>query len=79
MNHDLMITRAYKGNTLIIMRKQYYNQKAKNVINSNSFEETEYNPTVQYHKAIRCSLNNKKNVIRRTNGNSLTLNHRHPI
>jgi hypothetical protein len=60
---QLIITRADKGNMLIIMHKEDYNNKIEEFIMKNDFVKLLEDVTKKQHKNIRNTINNSTNII----------------
>jgi hypothetical protein len=48
--NKLIITKANKGKTLVILTEEEYNHKIKNFIQNNHYIKINKNPTQQYQK-----------------------------
>jgi hypothetical protein len=51
------VTRADKGNTLVILPTQQYDSKIHNFIESNNFQITHTDPTKIYQASVRKTIN----------------------
>jgi hypothetical protein len=61
-NNNLVIKRADKGRTVVIIEQEDYEYKILDFINNNDFIETNIDPTKQYHRNTR-NVANKCNII----------------
>jgi hypothetical protein len=61
--NDATITLADKGNSLVILPTQQYNQKIQNFIDSNDFPTSPTNPTQRFQKQIRNNINRNPSLI----------------
>jgi hypothetical protein len=59
--HDLIITKADKGKTIIIMEQHEYKQHIEEFIKENNYTLLQHNPTKQYQKIIMNTIN-KSNI-----------------
>jgi hypothetical protein len=59
----LIITRADKGKTLVILTKEEYNHKIQNFIQDNHLIKMNKNPTQQYQKIIKQTLKQCNDII----------------
>jgi hypothetical protein len=64
--NNLIITRADKGNTLIIIHKDVYHQKINDFITQNKFTKIPNNHTNKQQKAIKTAINTCKMTIKQT-------------
>jgi hypothetical protein len=55
--HNLIITRADKGKTIVIMEQQEYIQHIQEFINENNYTLMQRNPMKQYQKTIMNTIN----------------------
>jgi hypothetical protein len=62
--NNLIATKADKGNTLIIMHKDEYDQKIEEFIATNNFTKLTKDKTKQQHKAIRTTVNTCNSIIK---------------
>lgn len=56
-NNNLVITKAEKGYTVVIIHKNDYDSKIGEFMSNNEFTEKNIDPTKQYHKTIRNTVN----------------------
>jgi hypothetical protein len=79
--HNLIITRADMGRTLVIMGQQEYNEKIMDFMNSNRLTVAKSDPTKTYHQSnIKKALNKSESVINNNKKWQLTeLNPEPPI
>ena len=54
--NNLMVVKADKERTIIIINNDLYKQKTMNFINKNQFQTLEKDPTENYHKQIQHTL-----------------------
>jgi hypothetical protein len=64
-NNKLIITKADKGKTLIILNEEEYKQKVGNFIHKNQFTRINKDPTQQYQKIIKQTLIQNTNTIQK--------------
>jgi hypothetical protein len=64
--NNLIVTKADKGRTLIIIQKDVYNQKINDFITQNKFTKVPNNYTKKQQKAIKTAINACKTTIRQT-------------
>jgi hypothetical protein len=62
-NNEAMITRANKGNSLVILPIKHYNAKVQNFVQANNFHTATKEPTKNFHSQIRKITNNRKTLI----------------
>jgi hypothetical protein len=78
--NKLVITKADKGKTLVILTQEEYKRKINNFIQDNQYTPINNNPTQQYHKIIKhtleqcSSIKQEENVWKYTNMNPQTPN-----
>jgi hypothetical protein len=65
--NKLIITKAGKGKTLVILTQEEYKHKIKNVIQDNKFIKSEKNSTQQYKKIVKQTLKQRNNIIQKEN------------
>ncbi len=58
LDNNALITKADKGNTLVIMKTDDYNSKINDYIENNNIIELHEDPTNKYHKTINKKINN---------------------
>jgi len=58
-----MITRADKGNSLVILPTDLYETKVEQSIQSNNFITAKTNPTDSFQTQVRKVINNRKTLI----------------
>jgi hypothetical protein len=61
--NKLIITKADKGKTLVILTKEEYNHKIKNFIQNNHYVKINKIPTQQCQKIIKQTLKQCNNII----------------
>jgi hypothetical protein len=61
-NH-LIVTRANKGCTLVMLENQEYDSKTMEFVNSNEFTECTTDPTKSFQKSIKSSFNSCNTMI----------------
>jgi hypothetical protein len=72
-SNQLIVAKADKGNTLIIMKVEEYNNKIEDFINNNNFTKLTCDITNKEQYNIWNSINKSKNIISTNkNGNILT-------
>jgi hypothetical protein len=64
--HNLIVTKADKGNTLVIIEQNEYHQKIKDFITQNNFTKVPNNHTNKQQKAIKAAINECKITIKQT-------------
>jgi hypothetical protein len=64
-DNKLIITKADKGNTLVILQKDVYNEKVKEFMIQNNFTKLTHDITSKQQRTIRSSLNKCKDIINR--------------
>ena len=52
-DNDLVVTKADKGNTIVVLNRDSYNTKVNNVIQSSDFEVLNSDPTAKYNAAVK--------------------------
>jgi hypothetical protein len=52
--NNLMITKADKGKTIVIINQDTYTQKVEQFLKGNQFLQLHKDPTVQYLKPVAC-------------------------
>jgi len=62
-DNDAMITRADKGNSLVIIPTALYESKTDDFIQGNSFQISKANPTKSFQSQVRRVINNGKTLI----------------
>jgi hypothetical protein len=62
-DNDAMITRADKGNSLVIIPTALYESKIDDFIRGNSFRISKTNPTKSFQSQDRKVINNNKTLI----------------
>jgi hypothetical protein len=78
--HNLIITRADMGRTLVIMGQQEYNEKIMDFINSNRLTVAKGDPTKTYQSNIKKAHNKSESVINNNKKRQLTeLNPEPPV
>jgi predicted transcriptional regulator len=65
--NELIITKADKGKTIVILTKEDYTQKGNNFIQENQFVVINNNPTKDYQKAIKHTMTQCNNIIPKEN------------
>lgn len=65
-DNNLTITKADKGNSIVIMTKNDYVSKTLDFINDNGYILLENDPTKRFLKQVRTSVNNSPSVIQKT-------------
>ena len=60
-NNEAMITKADKGNSIVILPTQHFNEKINNFISENHFQTLDPTNTFQNH--IRKTVNHSKTLI----------------
>jgi hypothetical protein len=65
--NQAMVTKADKGNAMVIIYQREYNKKALDFINNNNFATLNKDPTTVYQKEIRKIITNCTNVIPKNN------------
>lgn len=63
MKNNAMITKADKGNTMIIISKGKYHEKTQNFINKNNFTMITQDLTTNFQTEIRNTINNCNRLI----------------
>jgi hypothetical protein len=63
--NSLIITKADKGKTIVILTQDEYKQNVYNFIHSNKFTATNNNPTQHYQKIIKQTLKESYNFIQK--------------
>jgi Tfp pilus assembly pilus retraction ATPase PilT len=66
IQNNLTITKSDKGNTLIIIDINHYNQKIDNCIANNKYTKINKVHTKQQQKTIRTTINTCKTIIKQT-------------
>lgn len=61
--NSLIITKADKGNTLVIMNQTDYNKKVLDFINKNKIDKLTKDPTTSYTKEINKAISNSKHLL----------------
>jgi GT2 family glycosyltransferase len=62
-NIEAMITKADKGNSVVILPIQHYNEKINNFISENHFQTINIDPTNTFQNHIRKTINHSKTLI----------------
>ena len=62
-NNDATVTRADKGNAIVILPTQHYHSKLQEFIHTNNFKTTNTDPTKSFQIQIRKTINNSKTLI----------------
>jgi hypothetical protein len=65
-NNNATITRADKGNTLVIIPTEQYDDKMQNFIQANNLQSTPTDPTKTYQTSVRKTINFGKTLIPKT-------------
>jgi predicted GIY-YIG superfamily endonuclease len=63
INNNLYITKADKGNTLVIMKNTDYTDKVKDFIIKNNIDKLNKDPTATYTKEINKAISNCKHLL----------------
>jgi hypothetical protein len=72
--NKLIITKADKGKTLVILTHKEYKWKINNFIQDNHFTKSNKNPTQQFQKAIKQTLKQCNNVIQKDKWKHVNMN-----
>jgi hypothetical protein len=64
--NNLIVTKADKGNTLVIIQQDDYHQKVDEFITQNQFVKIDDNHTKKQHNAIKTTINQCKTIIKQT-------------
>jgi hypothetical protein len=67
MENELIITKADKGKTIVILTKEDYTQKVNNFIQENQFTLLNNDPTKNHRKAIKHIMTQCNNIIPKEN------------
>ena len=59
---EAIVTKADKGNTLVLMQKSDYNVKVNNSISSNNYVELSEDSTKEYITLLNAQVEKSKNV-----------------
>jgi hypothetical protein len=62
-----MITRADKGNSIVILPTTQYDSKIQDFLNENNFQKTNTDPTKTFQTQIRKVIRNSKTLIPKEN------------
>jgi hypothetical protein len=62
-SNNLIVTQAHKGKTIVILRKQIYEQYIQGFLNVNNFVPLPQDPTERFHKKIQTVVKKFNNVI----------------
>jgi hypothetical protein len=65
--NELIVTRADKGKTLVILTQEEYKQKVNTFIQDNQFTLISNNPTQHYQKIIKETLKQSNGIIPKEN------------
>jgi hypothetical protein len=63
----LFVTKADKGNTLVIIHKEDYNSKVEEFITNNNYTKLSYDITNKLQRSIKNRLNKCNNIINKNN------------
>ena len=61
-DNNAIITKSDKGNTIVIVGEEVYDNKIDNFIKKNNIEVLEQDPTIQYSKDVNNAINNCKSL-----------------
>jgi hypothetical protein len=62
-DNQLIITKADKGNTLVILHKDTYNEKVKEFMIQNNFTKLTHDITSKQQRTVRNNINKCKDII----------------
>jgi hypothetical protein len=65
--NQLIVTKAVKGNNLVIIHKEDYNSKVEEFITNNNYTKLSYDITNKLQRSIKNRLNNCNNIINKNN------------
>jgi hypothetical protein len=65
--NQLIVTKADKGNSLVILHKEDYNNKVEEFITNNSYTELPHGTANKLQRSIKNSLNKCNNIIHKNN------------
>jgi hypothetical protein len=60
---EAMVTEADKGNSMVIIYKNEYNNKVHDFIDKNNFQQAPHDPTKKLKRSIRALINDCKEII----------------
>jgi len=58
-----IITKVYKGNSIVIIPTQHYDIKTQNIVTENHFQTINTDPTKAFQIQIRNTINHSKTII----------------
>lgn len=70
--NNLIITKADKGKTIVIMHKDSYTQKIEDFLKENHFTQLQYDPTDKYQKQIQQTISKCNTLIEKQQKKYLT-------
>lgn len=63
LTHDCIVTRADKGQSVVIMKINEYNEKVFDFLNNNNVKEIENDPTNKFQNTLKNVLNNSQYIL----------------
>lgn len=63
IDNNLVVTKADKGNTLVIAERQEYDNKIKDFLNSGPFDILQMDPTKKYNDLVRNTLKSANSIL----------------